>query len=147
MVDIYHHDDHDEFANVIEYYKTHFTDQNGRTKPIFRFVCTHPHQDHICGLNELFEKSGITIANFWDTENEFEPEEFDAFSSHADDWTTYSEKRVANDSPTVIRVKRESKPLQYWNNLEDRITVLSPSDALIKRAHYNAEEQKRKKMR
>ena len=145
MVDIYHREDHDEFENIIEYYKKHFTDESGRIKPIFRFVCTHPHQDHICGLAELFENSGIQIINFWDVEHEFEPEEYDKLSSHESDWKTYSEKRKSAENPTIIRTTREATPSQYWNDDEDRIVILSPSKELLRRAHYGEDASKREK--
>jgi competence protein ComEC len=54
MIDLYTHEDHDSFEDIVAYYKINFKNQDGTIKPIFRFVCSHPHQDHICGLEKLF---------------------------------------------------------------------------------------------
>lgn len=143
MVDIYHDGDDDEREDVIEYYKCHFCNPDGTYKPIFRFVCTHPHQDHICGLNALLNESGIPICNFWDLPHSFEPTDFDGHPTHEDDWNAYKTLRGANSPATVIRTNREESPRLYWNDSEDRITVLSPSKELIHTAHYTEDEAKR----
>jgi len=142
MVDICHTEGSD-YTDVISYYKSHFTDSNGAITPIFRYVCTHPHQDHICGLANLFKNGGIEIANFWDLDHDFVPEDTDKHPTHADDWATYSEKRKSAKQPTVIRVTREDTPGDFWNDHGDRITVLSPSKALIRAAHYTEDGDKR----
>lgn len=143
MLDIYHHEDDDDYENVIEYYKENFKRGDGSVKPIFRFVCSHPHQDHICGLKKLFDDSDIKIYNFWDLNHSFEPADFEGHPTHKDDWSAYK-KIGGEDSPaTVIRTKRESKPKQFWNNEEDRITILSPSNSLIKYAHEKEDGSKR----
>ena len=145
VVDICHDESQQGYSDVIAYYKQHFTRDNGSIKPIFRFVCTHPHQDHICGLANLFENSGIDVVNFWDLEHEFEPEELDKHPTHEADWGSYVKTRKSTSSPKVIRTKREDTPAQFWNDDEDRVTVLSPSDTLIKYAHYTQDGKKRKK--
>jgi len=145
MVDIYHHDNHEEYENVINYYKANFRDEDGTVKPIFRFVCTHPHQDHICGLKKLFDDSSIEILNFWDLNHSFEPEDFEGLPTHEDDWGAYETLREDNSPATVIRTKRESTPQIYWNDDEDKITILSPSDKLIKHTHYKEDGTKREK--
>lgn len=71
MVDIHHHDDHDEYEHVIEYYKKNFKDIFGNVRPVFRYVSTHPHKDHLKGLNNFFDE--ISVVNFWDIEHTFEP--------------------------------------------------------------------------
>jgi len=136
MVDIYHHDDNEEYEDIINYYKENFRNGDGTIKPIFRFVCTHPHQDHICGLKKLFEEQDIKIFNFWDLEHSFEPEDFDHHPTHEDDWDAYEILRGKNSPATVIRTTREDTPGQFWNDDEDRITILSPSESLIEYAHY-----------
>ena len=65
MVDMNHHDDHEEYEHIADYYRTNFRDGNGNVKPIFRFVCNHPHHDHICGIKGIFESQHIKICNFW----------------------------------------------------------------------------------
>jgi competence protein ComEC len=42
------------YTDVIKYFKGKFSKRS-----LFRFVCTHPHKDHITGLNELFDESGM----------------------------------------------------------------------------------------
>lgn len=142
VVDIYHSEDHDEYENVIDYYKANFKNSDGTLKPIFRFVCSHPHQDHICGLAKLFNDADIKIINFWDLEHEWEPEDFEGHPTHKDDWDKYQEIRNGSGL-TVIRSKREDTPSKYWNEDEDRIAVLSPSKELIKKAHYKEDGTKR----
>jgi len=144
MVDMYHHDAHDEYEDILAYYKRNFRNNDGSVKPIFRFVCSHPHQDHICGLNKLFDDQSIRILNFWDLNHSFEPENFEHHPTHEDDWRTYK-TLSGNDSPaTVIRTTREDSPRQFWNDDEDRITILSPSESLNEYAHYREDGIKRK---
>ena len=66
MLDLCHYDGHDEYEHIINYYKTQFKRSDGSLKPIFRYVCSHPHSDHIRGLSKLFNGSEIEILNFWD---------------------------------------------------------------------------------
>ena len=146
MIDIYHHENHDEYENIIDYYKKHFRNSDGSLKSIFRFVCTHPHQDHICGLSKLFSDSKIKIWNFWDLDHSFEPENFDGHETHEDDWNAYQEKRKSNCGDlTVIKTYREDKPRDFWNDNEDRITVLSPSKEMIKKVHEDKEDGTKRK--
>lgn len=137
MVDLNHCEDHEEYENIINYYKNNFQDENGYVKPIFRFVCSHPHHDHICGLNKFFNDSGISVLNFWDLPHGFEPESFDGHPWHKDDWNKYKEIRNGGvGNPTVIKTYREDAPRLYWNDDEDRITVLSPSSSLLQKANH-----------
>lgn len=143
MVDIFHHEDHDDYHDVIEYYKAHFKNTDGSFKPIFRFVCSHPHQDHICGLARLLEEEGIIIHNFWDLEHSFEPDDFSGHPTHEDDWKAYRALGGPTKPPITITTTREDEPKQFWNDDEDRIAILSPSAALIKYAHYKEDGTKR----
>lgn len=146
MVDLNHHNDHGEYENVIDYYKSNFRNPDNTVKPIFRFVSSHPHQDHICGLKELLDDEHIRILNFWDLNHSFEPEDFEHHPTHKEDWAAY--KRLgAKDSPaTVIRVIREDSPKEFWDDDEDRISVLSPSQSLVHYAHYKEDGSKRDKV-
>jgi len=146
MVDLYHHEGHDEYDNVIEYYKANFRNEDGTLKPIFRFVCTHPHQDHICGLKKLLDDDEIRILNFWDSEHSFVPEDFDGHETHEEDWNAYKNLGGSESSVTVIKTKRSDKPRQFWDEDGDKITVLSPSDALIQKAHETEDGKKREKV-
>lgn len=146
MIDLYHHDDHEEYEHIIDYYKRNFQNSNGSLKPIFRFVLTHPHQDHICGLNKLFNDNNIEILNFWDIEHSFVPEDFEGHPTHEDDWNTYQDIRVKKEGgPTIIRTNRDDTPRLYWNDDEDRITILSPSLEMLKKAHSDKEDGTKRK--
>ena len=144
MVDICHHEDHEEYEDVINYYKREFRNNDGSIKPIFRYVCTHPHQDHICGLKKLVDDNYIHILNFWDINHSFKPEDFNHHPTHEDDWNTYETLRGENSPATVIRTSREQKPKQYWNDDEDRIGILSPCNELTHYAHYKEDGKERK---
>jgi len=143
MVDICHHEDHQEYENIINYYKTNFKKDDGSLKPIFRFICTHPHQDHICGLYQLLNDYEIRIFNIWDLNHKFLPEDFNHYPTHEDDWDAYEELRDEDLPATVIRTQREDTPSRFWNEDEDRITILSPSKSLIEYAHYKQNGTKR----
>lgn len=43
----------------------------------------------------------------------------------------------------MIKTKRSEKPRQFWDSDGDRITIFSPSDALIKHAHEKEDGTKR----
>lgn len=143
MMDIYHHEDHDDYEDTIEYYKANFKKADGSIKPIFRFVCSHPHQDHICGLKKLFDDNGINILNFWDLKHSFVPADFDGHPTHQEDWKAYETLGGESSPATVLRITRESTPGHFWDQAGDRITVLSPSEALIKHAHYKEDGSRR----
>jgi len=148
MVDLNHHEnddeDYNEYENVIEYYKNNFVDEKGNVKPIFRFVCSHPHHDHFCGLNKLFSDKGIDVVNFWDLDHGFEPDSFDGHPWHSDDWEKYKKIRKGGEgNPTIIKTHRGDQPRLYWNDEEDRISILSPSLEMIKKAHYKEDGTKR----
>jgi len=131
MVDIHHHDDHYEYENIIDYYK-----QNFGYRAIFRFICTHPHKDHLKGIKKLFEDSGISIINFWDLEHKFEPQkEGIEWEEYKEDWEMYCKLRKIKDKKKlcVRRYWDHNKNIKYWD--EDRIQILSPSRELYRLAH------------
>ncbi len=141
MIDIYNTEEHKTYENVIEYYKNNFKEGNN-IKSIFRYVCTHPHQDHICGLAKLFKDNDIKIINFWDIDHEWEPENFDGHPTHEEDWKKY--KMIKNDkSVTVLKLTRESNRKDHWDINGDNIKILNPSTAMIKRAHFNENGEKK----
>ena len=141
MVDIHHHDDHNDYEHVINYYK-----QNIGDRSIFRFIATHPQKDHIKGIKQLFEDYGIEILNFWDLEHDFEPDKGDEYwEDYKDDWEKYCEIRVMKDEEglCVRRYWDHQSGIQYWD--EDRIEILSPSKELYQFVHYTEEGEKRSK--
>ena len=143
MIDLYTHEGHNSFEDIVAYYKINFKNQDETIKPIFRFVCSHPHQDHICGLEKLFNDNHIKILNFWDLDHSFEPTDFEGHPTHEDDWNAYKKLGGAPSPAVVLRNTRETKPAQFWDESGDRITVLSPSEGLIKYAHYKEDGTKR----
>ena len=88
IVDLCNRDGEEGYEDVVAYYKAHFRNADGTYKPIFRFVCTHPHHDHIYGLKKLFDDSDIRVYNFWDLEHSFVPADFEGDPQHEDDWKT-----------------------------------------------------------
>lgn len=131
MVDIHHYDDHYEYENIIDYYT-----QNFGNRSIFRFICTHPHKDHLKGVRQLFEDSGISIINFWDLEHKFEPPKEGAeWEEYKEDWEKYCILRKMRDEDglCIRRYWDHNKDIKYWD--EDRIQIFSPSTELYKLAH------------
>jgi len=145
IMDINHHSDQEEYEHILDYYKSNpdFRSENGELKPIFRFICSHPHQDHICGLSELLADSEMKIFNFWDLEHSFTPEDFNHYETHEEDWNAYR-TLGGGQNVTVIRTYREDTQRDFWKDDEDRITILSPSKELIKRAHFNEDGIKKR---
>ena len=145
MVDFCHHEGDYDYENVLRYYKQNFRNTDGTVKSIFRFICTHPHHDHIFGLKQLLEDPEIVIVNFWDADHSFEPEDFSGHSNHRQDWNAYR-KLAGEESPAkVIRTCREDPPRKYWDEAEDRISVLVPSKDLQEYAHKKEDGTRRKK--
>jgi beta-lactamase superfamily II metal-dependent hydrolase len=141
MVDVHHHDDHDDYEHVIDYYK-----QNIGEPSIFRFIVTHPQKDHIKGIKRLFEDHGIKILNFWDLEHDFEPDKTgEHWEDYKEDWEKYCELRQMKDEEglCVRRYWDHQSGIQYWD--EDRIEILSPSKELHRYVHYTEDGKKRGK--
>jgi beta-lactamase superfamily II metal-dependent hydrolase len=133
MVDIHHHEDHDFYEHVIDYYKRNFTDDNGYIRPIFRYVSTHPHKDHIKGMKTLFDE--INIVNFWDIDHNFVPEKSGTdWEEYKDDWEHYEKIREGKvPNLTVLNYTDKVSPRQFWD--QDGIEVLSPSKELYDFVH------------
>lgn len=140
MVDIHHHAEVNDnnYESVIDYYKDNFL---GR--PIFRFIATHPHKDHLKGIKALFNDNSIQILNFWDLEHEFKPkEEGEDWEDYKDDWEKYCEVRQMKDSQLCVRRYWDhNKNIKYWD--EDRIEILSPSRDLHYGAHHKEDGSKK----
>lgn len=131
VIDINHAEDHDEYENFLEYYNTHF-----QWKSIFRYVCTHPHHDHIKWLHKVIDE--LEILNLRDLDHEFSPVEFH-HDWHESDWKKYEELRDSISHRKTYT--RETEPCEYRN--EDKIKILSPSLDLIEKAHYKDDGTKR----
>jgi competence protein ComEC len=100
---------------------------------IFRFISTHPHMDHLTGLKAL--KDGIGITNYWIIKNSFTPDQEELSDSEKSDWDLYKKYRDSNtrelDDSIVIH-PQEGDLNDFWN--EDKITILSPNNDLLKLA-------------
>lgn len=140
LIDFCHTENHDEYENVIDYYKNNFSGKN-----IFRYICTHPHHDHICGLHKLLEKSNINISCFWDLEHSFEPESFDWHSWHKDDWNSYKSLRKWDKNIQVLNYSSNTDQKDFWHDWEDRITILCPSNEMLEKAHKKEDWSNRDK--
>ena len=116
-----------ELTNPITYIKSL------KVSSIFRFIVTHPHMDHISGLNEL--KNTININNFWIVKNSFSQDQSKLTETQKEDWKLYLKYRNTLESKLdEIGVVRplEGSSNQFWN--EDKITILAPNNALLKQA-------------
>lgn len=100
---------------------------------VFRFIFTHPHMDHLTGVNELNDELGIT--NFWIVKNSFSQDQSKLTDSQKKDWKLYKKYRDTTenklDDITVVR-PIEGTSNKYWN--DDKITILAPNADLIKKS-------------
>lgn len=101
---------------------------------IFRFIQTHPHMDHLTGLNALF--SEIDVLNIWCNENNFDVDESKLSDSQLEDWKLYQKYRDTTETKIdgigVVRPKSGEQG-DFWR--QDNITILSPTPGLIDLAH------------
>lgn len=101
---------------------------------IFRFISTHPHMDHLTGLNALNENK--SIANLWIIKNAFTQDESKLSDEQKKDWKFYKKYRDTTekniDGITVVRPD-EGDLREFWK--EDGIYILAPNSTLVKMAH------------
>lgn len=106
-------------------------------KNIHRFIITHPDMDHIDGIEALY--SEFNISNTWDHNNKKTIAENQSFIGYKKaDWDFY--KKLRDGSQKIIKRLTyfdNIKPCQYWE--EDNITVLAPSNDLLKQANETGE--------
>jgi competence protein ComEC len=124
LIDI--HTNHQYSKQTIAYIKKVL---NGRD--IFRFILTHPHQDHLHGLKDLVD-NGIQILNFWHTTHFFEPQvptddlqkaKWELYKPH---WEEYAKRQ------TKHIFTKENYLVDFLK--DDCIEVLSPSVELDKQS-------------
>jgi beta-lactamase superfamily II metal-dependent hydrolase len=99
-----------DVTNPVDYYKLHWG-----TKPIFRYIQSHPDLDHMRGLSRLAQE-GIQICNFWDTNHNKNLTEFTG--NDEDEWAEYQRLRKAPTGVTTHFKTREARG-QFWNNDEN----------------------------
>jgi competence protein ComEC len=110
--------------------------QHKLNKP-FRFISTHPHMDHLNGLNDLKNEVGYT--NFWVVRNNLEPTGELSQQQEAD-WALYKNYRNsvnghAEGSRIIGATAGQSE--DFWN--QDGIQILSPCSELIQLAREKNE--------
>ncbi len=143
LVDVHHHDDHDEYEHVVDYYKENFKDDSNNVRPIFRYVTTHPHKDHMKGMKAIFDE--LEVQNFWDIDHDFEPEKSGSdWDEYKDDWDHYEKIRSGSiPGLTVLKYTDKTTPRPFWD--EDGIEVLSPSKNLYDFVHTKEDGSSRTK--
>jgi beta-lactamase superfamily II metal-dependent hydrolase len=96
---------------------------------IFRFICTHPHMDHLTGLTAL---NDIGFSNIWIIPNEFKPDMDKLSDQQKKDWNLYKEYMNASNGKlngvTIVSPK-EAVVNDFWG--PDGIEILAPNDDLI----------------
>lgn len=101
---------------------------------IFRFISTHPHMDHLTGLNKLL--SDKTVWNVWILKNLIEPDLNKLTPSQIVDWDVYKSLRDSTEGKsgitTIVRAK-EGDCRDFWK--QDNIRILAPNDNLIDSAN------------
>lgn len=126
----------EQLTDPVGYYLLNFG-----TKPIFRFIATHPDMDHLTGLYRLNhrDQEGIIIQNFWDTRHSFrksnDPKDWENTGYDIRDWLMYQILRLSTGTnPTVLKLRRDAKGV-YYNQDDlggrgDGIYILSPTEWL-----------------
>lgn len=116
-------EERNKLTNPLDYYYEKF-----RTHPIFRLIITHPHMDHMDGLNQLVNGNlSPSINNFWHIgPYDFGLDSrFDEGKFNIDDWRCY---KLLRDNPpngiTSLNMSAGDKN-QFWD--EDGIDILYPT--------------------
>ncbi len=110
--------------------------KNRNITSVFRFICTHPHIDHISGIKQLNDDIGI--GTLWISKNNHTPDLSQLTVSQKADWIFYKKYRDTNeyllDGLYTIRPK-DGDSNQYWR--EDKVTILAPNAELLKSTNPN----------
>lgn len=109
---------------------------NCPNRPVFRYIQTHPHLDHMRGLVAL-RGAGIEVVNFWDTYWD-QPPEFQS-DTDRDEWHEYRAFAEGRGGATVLRLARGATSVYYNQEPQgvpggDGIEVLAPTDGLVQLA-------------
>jgi beta-lactamase superfamily II metal-dependent hydrolase len=127
MIDIYNLGQSNGLTDPLKYYIDHYGNHT-----LFRFILTHPDMDHMSGLDELCRK--ISIANFWDTDNNktIPDRDWEGSIYRKEDWDRYQMLRKSNQDPKHLVLYQKATSECCW--IEDGITILSPTHNLVKLA-------------
>jgi competence protein ComEC len=116
-------------TDALEYYDANI----GARKDIFRLIITHPHMDHISGIDRLINHEPKSVENFWHASREnFDLDDDSKWSKgmgrfNRDDWRTYKAVRDSAERRTFDQ--RRSATNSYWK--EDQIEIWAPTDHLV----------------
>lgn len=106
---------------------------------VFRYISTHPHMDHLSGLNAL--NTDFSIVNVWIIKNNYAQDESELSESQKEDWDLYKTFRDTDETKlngtTIIRPEEGSEASFYT---EDEIQILAPNDDLKEAGESNANE-------
>jgi len=118
--------------NPIDYIENNFSNDE-----IFRFILTHPDMDHMSGIKTLFKKR--YVRNFWHVpENKPDPGNWENSPYEKEDWEFYqSLKNRKVSDVTVVGPLRNGAADCCW--IQDGISILSPTKALMEKAEESGE--------
>lgn len=118
--------------NPIDYIVSNFSKEE-----IFRFILSHPDMDHMSGIKTLFKKK--YVRNFWHvSENKPDPGNWENSPYDKTDWEFYqSLKNEKVSGVTVVNPLRNGTSDCCW--IQDGISILSPTTALIEKAEESEE--------
>lgn len=108
-------------TNPIQYIK------NLGITSFFRFVLSHPHMDHMTGLDALVNEEKIGVDNFWHSGVDIEKPNFTESIYNEEDWNAYVKLKDSEESPKNL-VKSSGNTGEFWT--DDGIEILSPTDDL-----------------
>ena len=74
------------------------------------------------------------------------PEEFDGHRTHEDDWKCYNNFREGKFCKS-LNFNCDTDPGKYWDDTEDRISIINPSNEDIKNVTILTMAKKEKKLR
>ncbi|EQB62562.1 MAG: metallo-beta-lactamase superfamily hydrolase [candidate division Zixibacteria bacterium RBG-1] len=112
-----------------------------QTRNLFRFILTHPHMDHLFGLEDLVKN--VNITNFWDINHNFEPDKSsDDWEKYRPHWLQYLKLKESIDRPRYLNnFKRWKDQCDFL--VQDGISVLSPTPELEQSAMENTDDNQR----
>lgn len=111
--------------------------QDNNITSIFRFISTHPHMDHLTGLNSIKND----MFNIWICDNQFTQDNDSLSESQKEDRSAYLEFRdnIGGDVDAIkVLDIRERASGDYYK--QDGISILAPNDNLLELAEDKGNE-------
>ena len=100
-----------------------------RGRSLFRLIITHPHMDHVSGLDRLCTRT--TPLNFWhagDDDFDLANSSWDSGPYREADWLRYKALRRSSTAPKAL-VNRQLDTGDYWT--QDGVEILGPDPLVI----------------